>query len=81
MAAEAQLSKADTKKAVNAFTKVVGETLQSGDKISLVGFGTFSVNDKEARTGRNPMTGEIIEIKAKRVAKFKVGAELAQRIK
>lgn len=77
MAAKAGLSKADAKKALDAFTTVVAEGLKSGDKIALVGFGTFSVVEKSARTGINPSTKRQIQIAAKKVAKFKAGADLA----
>lgn len=77
IAAEAGLSKVQAKKALEAFVSVTGKTLKSGDKIALVGFGSFSVTAKPARTGRNPRTGAAIQIAAKNVVKFKAGAELS----
>lgn len=80
MAEKAGITKADAKKALDAFTEVTGDALKNGDKISLIGFGTFSVTKREARTGRNPRTGETLQIKAKNLAKFKPGAELAKKV-
>lgn len=80
IAAESGLSKADSKKALDAFIASVTETLKSGDKVSLVGFGTFAVSERAARTGINPSTKASITIPAKKVAKFKAGAELAGAI-
>ncbi|MDR2813330.1 MAG: HU family DNA-binding protein [Prevotellaceae bacterium] len=77
IAGKAGLTKADAKRALDAFTEVVAKSLKKGDKIALVGFGTFSVSQRSARTGRNPRTGEPIKIKAKKVAKFKAGGSLA----
>lgn len=77
IAAEAGLSKADAKKALDAFVGATTNALKSGDRISLVGFGSFSVSSREARTGRNPQTGKEIKIAAKNVVKFKAGAELS----
>jgi DNA-binding protein HU-beta len=71
------LSKADSKKALDAFILSVSEELKAGGKIALVGFGTFSVTEKAARKGVNPRTKAVIEIPAKKVVKFKAGAELA----
>ena len=73
VAAESGLSKADAKKAVS-------NALKSGDKVSLVGFGTFSVVEKAERMGINPATKESITIKAKKAIKFKAGAELSEEI-
>jgi DNA-binding protein HU-beta len=77
IAGKAGLTKADAKRALDAFTEVVAKSLKKGDKIALVGFGTFSVSQRSARTGRNPRTGEPIKIKAKKVAKFKAGGNLS----
>ena len=66
--------------ALDAFTKVATKTLKKGDKITLVGFGTFSISKRAARKGRNPQTGKAIQIKAKKVAKFKAGADLATAV-
>ncbi len=81
IAAESGLSKADSKKALDAFVASVTKALQSGDKVSLVGFGTFSVAERGERTGINPSTKAAITIPAKKVAKFKAGAELSEAIK
>jgi len=81
MAAEAGLSKVDAKKALDAFLATTQKALVKGDKLTLVGFGTFSVTKKPARNGRNPQTGKTIKIAAKKVAKFKVGAALAAAVK
>lgn len=77
IAGKSGLSKADAKKALDAFVETTGEVLKGGDKISLVGFGSFSVSTREARTGRNPQTGKEIKIAAKNVVRFKAGAELS----
>jgi DNA-binding protein HU-beta len=76
IAASAGLSKADSKKALDAFVDTTAKALKSGDRLSLVGFGSFSVSKREARTGRNPQTGKEIQIAAKNVVKFKAGADL-----
>jgi DNA-binding protein HU-beta len=70
------LSKADAERSVEAFFKVVKDALKSGDSVSLVGFGTFTVRHRAGRTGRNPRTGEAIEIKASNVPGFKAGKGL-----
>lgn len=77
IAAGAGISKADAKKALDATTNALKEALVAGDKIQLVGFGTFSVSERPAREGINPATKEKIQIAAKKVVKFKAGAELA----
>lgn len=74
MAEKAGLTNAQAKKALDAMMDATVDTLKKGDKLTLVGFGTFSVNDKPARTGRNPKTGEMIKIAAKKVMKFKAGS-------
>ena len=76
IAADAKLSKADAKRALDGFITVVSKSLKKGDRIALVGFGSFSVAKRAARTGRNPQTGKTIQIAAKNVVKFKAGAEL-----
>ena len=76
MAAEAGLSKADSKRALDAFIASVTTALKAGDKVALVGFGSFSVSERSARAGRNPQTGKTIQIPAKKVVRFKAGAEL-----
>ncbi|MEJ8767981.1 HU family DNA-binding protein [Prevotella sp. HCN-7019] len=77
----ANLSKADAKKALDATVEAIKAALIEGDKVQLIGFGTFSVNERPAREGINPATKEKITIAAKKVAKFKAGAELADAIK
>jgi len=81
MAAKGELSKADAKKALDAFISATTEALSNGDKVALVGFGSFSITERSARTGRNPQTGKEIQIPAKKVVKFKAGAELADKVK
>lgn len=76
MAAESGLSKTDAKKALDAFISVVTNAMKESDKVALVGFGTFSVSERAGRTGINPSTKQPIEIPAKKVVKFKPGAEL-----
>jgi DNA-binding protein HU-beta len=76
MASEAGLTKADAKKALDALVSAATSALKKGDRISLVGFGSFSVSKRNARTGRNPQTGKEIKIAAKKVVKFKAGKEL-----
>ena len=71
VAEQAGLSKKDAEAAVKAFTDVVAEALKAGDKIQLVGFGTFEVSERAARMGRNPSTGEAIQIAATKTAKWK----------
>ena len=80
IAAGAGLSKAEAKKALDATTAAIKEALVKGDKIQLVGFGTFSVNERPAHDGINPATKDKIKIAAKKVAKFKAGAELADAV-
>ena len=80
IAAGAGISKADSKKALDATVNALKEALIAGDKIQLVGFGTFSVNERPAREGISPATKEKIQIAAKKVAKFKAGAELADAL-
>lgn len=80
IAEDASISKTQANDALDSFVDAVTKTLKSGDKVTLVGFGTFSVSKRQARTGRNPQTGETIKIKAKKVARFKAGKELSARI-
>ncbi len=81
IAAGAGLTKADAKKALDVTLETIGGALKEGDKVALLGFGTFAVTERPARTGINPATKEKIEIAAKKVIKFKAGAELAAEIK
>ena len=78
IAAKAGLKKADAKNALEAFMATTSETLKDGGKVSLVGFGTFSVTERGARQGRNPKTGATMTIPAKKVVKFKAGAEMGR---
>jgi DNA-binding protein HU-beta len=80
ISANAGLSKADSKKALDGFIAATSTALKAGDKLSLVGFGSFSVSKREARTGRNPQTGKEIKIAAKNVIKFKAGSELTDNV-
>ena len=80
IAVAADLSKGDAKKALEATIEAIKNALVEGDKVQLIGFGTFSVNERPAREGINPATKEKIQIAAKKVAKFKAGAELADAI-
>ncbi len=81
IAAGAGISKVDAKKALDATVAAVKDALVAGDKVALVGFGTFSVSERPAREGINPATKEKISIAAKKIAKFKAGAELADALK
>lgn len=80
ISASAGISKADAKKALDATVNALKEALVAGDKIQLVGFGTFAINERPAREGINPATKEKIAIPAKKVIKFKAGAELAEGV-
>jgi DNA-binding protein HU-beta len=80
MAKDAGVSKAAAGKALIAFTKAISGALKKGDKIVLIGFGTFSVAKRKARKGRNPQTGKEITIKARKVVKFKAGAALKKSV-
>ncbi|MGM0478887.1 MAG: HU family DNA-binding protein [Bacteroidota bacterium] len=80
MASDSGLSKADSKKALDAFINATTKTLKKGDRLSLIGFGSFSISKRSARTGRNPQTGKEIQIAAKNVVKFKAGAELSKSV-
>ena len=81
MAENAGISKADAKRALDAFIDTTTVALKKGDRVALVGFGSFSVSERAARKGRNPQTGKEITIKAKKVVKFKPGADLSDRVK
>jgi DNA-binding protein HU-beta len=80
MAADAGISKVAAKAALESFTGNVTSALKGGDKVALVGFGTFSISNRAARTGRNPQTGKTIQIAAKNVEKFKAGAGLSEAV-
>jgi DNA-binding protein HU-beta len=74
------LSKSKTNEVIDAFVESITDSLKKGEKVTLVNFGTFNISERDSRSGRNPKTGETIEIPAKRVARFKVGAGLAKKI-
>ena len=80
IAEKAELSKKDAEKALKAFTDVVEEELKKGEKIQLVGFGTFEVSERAAREGRNPQTGATMKIEACKVPKFKPGQALKDAV-
>ncbi len=80
IASGSKLTKADSGRALDAFLDATSKALKKGDKLTLVGFGTFSVTKRPARMGRNPKTGKSIKIAAKKVAKFKAGAALAKTV-
>ena len=80
IAEKTELSRRDAEKALKAFTDVVEEELKKGEKIQLVGFGTFEVSERAAREGRNPQTGETMQIAASKSPKFKAGKALKDAI-
>lgn len=80
IADKAALSKSDAKKALDAFVESTTDALKNGDRVALVGFGSWSVATRSARTGRNPQSGAPLEIPEKKVVKFKPGAELSDTI-
>ncbi len=81
IAGEAKITKADAKKALDAFVNATTKALKKGDRVALVGFGTFGVTKRSARKGRNPQTGKEINIPAKKVVRFRPGSELTGTIK
>lgn len=81
IAKKAEITNKQAEAALNTFVSTVSTTLKKGDKVTLVGFGTFSVTKRAARKGRNPQTGKPLSIPAKKVAKFKAGTELAKKVK
>lgn len=80
IAKDAGLTKADAKKALDAFVNATTKSLKKGERVALVGFGSFSVARRSQRTGRNPQTGKPITIKAKNVVKFKAGSDLSDAV-
>ncbi|MGC9457332.1 MAG: HU family DNA-binding protein [Halothiobacillaceae bacterium] len=80
MAASADISKADAGRALDGFIEAVGSALKDGEQVTLVGFGTFLVREREARTGRNPRTGETINIAASKLPSFKAGKGLKDAV-
>ncbi|MBL0107196.1 MAG: HU family DNA-binding protein [Ignavibacteria bacterium] len=81
LASDAKITKVQARAALESFMDSIKKTLKKGGKISLVGFGTFSISKRKARIGRNPETGKEIKIAAKKVAKFKAGKTLAEHVK
>ena len=80
IAEKAGITKSEANKAIDAFMEVTGDLLKKGEGITLVGFGTFSVKQRPARTGRNPQTGAKMKIAAKKAVKFKAGATLVRKV-
>ena len=80
IASKAEITKADAKKALDAFIDSTSGALKQGDRVALVGFGSFAVAERQQRTGRNPQTGKEITIPAKKVVKFKAGSELSNTV-
>ena len=80
IATSADITKTDAEKALNGMVEAISETLAKGDTVTLIGFGTFSVSERAARTGRNPQTGKALTIAAKKVAKFKPGKALSDSV-
>jgi len=80
LADDSGITKTQANATLDSFIEAVTKTLKSGGKVTLVGFGTFSVTKRAARNGRNPQTGEVIKIKAKKVARFKAGKELTAKL-
>jgi len=80
MAAKTELSKKDAEKALKAFIDVVTEELAQGGKVQLVGYGTFDVSERSARTGRNPQSGEVMDIAASKAPRFKAGKALKDAV-
>ena len=81
IASHAKLTKVDAKKALEGYVVAISKALKKGDRVALVGFGSFSISKRAARTGRNPQTGKAIKIAAKKVVKFKAGKELSDKVK
>lgn len=80
IAKDAGLTKVQANEALNSFTNTVVSSLKKGENVTLVGFGTFSVSQRSARNGRNPQTGEVIKIKARKLPKFKAGKDFSEKI-
>lgn len=81
VAKEAKITKAAANKSIDAIVDGISKALKKGDRVSLIGFGTFSVSKRKARTGRNPQTGKAIKIAARKVAKFKAGSALSKAVR
>ena len=80
VASAADLTKADAGRAIDATVAAITDALSKGDSLSLIGFGTFSISERAARAGRNPRTGETIQIKAAKLPKFKAGKALKDAV-
>ena len=80
IASSADITKAEAERALNGIMEAITDALSKGDKVTLIGFGTFSTTKRAARDGRNPQTGKTMKIKAKTVAKFKAGSKLADAV-
>ena len=80
IASETGLTKVDSKKALEGFLSAITGSLKNGDNVALVGFGTYKVTERAARTGRNPQTGKALQIAAKKVVSFKAGKELSTAV-
>ena len=81
ISSKTKLTKADARKALDAFLEAAVDALKRGEKVAMIGFGTFSVVERAARTGRNPRTGDVLKVAEKKVVKFKPGAELSDMVK
>ncbi len=81
IAADAKISKNQATMALNSFMMATSASLKKGEKVTLVGFGTFGISKRSARKGRNPQTGKVIQIAAKKVVRFRAGTELSKKVK
>ncbi len=81
IAADAKISQIQANAALNSFILITSEALKKGDKVTLVGFGTFGISERSARIGRNPQTGKVIQIDARKVVRFKAGTDLSKEVK
>lgn len=81
MATDAKISKSQATMALNSFMSATSGALRKGEKVTLVGFGTFGISKRSARKGRNPQTGKVIQIAAKKVVRFRAGTELSKKVK
>jgi DNA-binding protein HU-beta len=81
MATDASISKSQATMALNSFMTATSGALRKGEKVTLVGFGTFGISKRSARKGRNPQTGKVIQIAARKVVRFKAGTELSKKVK
>lgn len=81
MATDAKISKNQATMALNSFMTATSTALRKGEKVTLVGFGTFGISKRSARKGRNPQTGKVIQIAAKKVVRFRAGTELSKKVK